>query len=310
MDNAKTVTEAMGSGKSELLKDFRGSKNYYDHRSNEIVISEFAKKRMVERELREDTEHLDTTEWGQEEWDAFEKHERMHVTNTHVMNFEATEIDTPSISSSAMLVEVRINCWTGLKKDKAASEEVTTDKKADRGTATVTKKLLGDCATLRAIDLHSKNARTASHKRTLPWADTGPRLLSTEQYFKFHPEMTEWQNEFYKLVDDFDRAYPFELAQAQVRLGDKFAEPVEGDKVNKNGDKVFRDTLFTNMHHMLEMLKTCNVTGDCQMEAMRLRIEDALHGITPSAVRQDSRLRAETKRAMDDAIAQIPTLDM
>jgi len=302
------------------------------------------------------------------------------------MNFEATEIDTPSISSSAMLVEVRINCWTGRKKDKAVSEEVTTDKKADRGTATVTKKLLGDCATLHAIDKQSKNARNASYKRTLPWADTGPRLLSTEQYFKFHPEMTEWQNEFYKLVDDFDRAYPFELAQAQVRLGDlfdpsdyphpdqirdkfrfhisympvpdagdfrvdvgnetkqtltthykeyyneqisgamshlwtelhtclsnmsdKFAEPTEDDKATKTGSKTFRDTLFTNMNHMLEMLKTCNVTGDCQMEAMRLRIEDALHGITPDAVRQDSRLRAETKRAMDDAIAQIPTLDM
>tara|TARA_E500000331_G_scaffold288431_1_gene283851 strand:- start:801 stop:971 length:171 start_codon:yes stop_codon:yes gene_type:complete len=39
---------------------------------NGIVISEYAKKRMVELELRNDTEHLDTTEWGQEEWDAFD----------------------------------------------------------------------------------------------------------------------------------------------------------------------------------------------------------------------------------------------
>ena len=37
-----------------------------------IVVSEYPKKRMVELESREDTEHLDTTEWGQEEWDAFD----------------------------------------------------------------------------------------------------------------------------------------------------------------------------------------------------------------------------------------------
>tara|TARA_R100001086_G_C11717631_1_gene226001 strand:+ start:67 stop:549 length:483 start_codon:yes stop_codon:yes gene_type:complete len=47
--------------------------------TNEIVVSEYAKKRMVELESRRvDGGYLDTTEWGQEEWDAFERHERMH----------------------------------------------------------------------------------------------------------------------------------------------------------------------------------------------------------------------------------------
>ena len=46
---------------------------------NEIVVSEYAKKRMVELESRRvDGGYLDTTEWGQEEWDAFERHYRMH----------------------------------------------------------------------------------------------------------------------------------------------------------------------------------------------------------------------------------------
>jgi len=40
---------------------------------NEIVVSEYAKKRMVELESRRvDGGYLDTTEWGQEEWDAFD----------------------------------------------------------------------------------------------------------------------------------------------------------------------------------------------------------------------------------------------
>ena len=44
-----------------------------------IVVSEYAKRRMVELESRRvDGGYLDTTEWGQEEWNAFERHERMH----------------------------------------------------------------------------------------------------------------------------------------------------------------------------------------------------------------------------------------
>ena len=60
------------------------------------------------------------------------------------MNFETTPaVSAPSISSASMLVELSMSVWTGRKKDKAASADVTSRNMALRGTANVNKKLLG-----------------------------------------------------------------------------------------------------------------------------------------------------------------------
>ena len=74
--------------------------------------------------------------------------------------------------------------------------------------------------------------------------------------------------------------------------------------------KIFRDTLVDNVLDMVDLLDVCNVTGDSQMSAMRLNLEDALRGVTPDALREDAFLRAETKRAVDNAIKSLPSLDI
>jgi hypothetical protein len=74
--------------------------------------------------------------------------------------------------------------------------------------------------------------------------------------------------------------------------------------------KIFRDTLVDNVLDMVDLLDVCNVTGDSQMSAMRLNLEDALRGVTPDALRDDAFLRAETKRAVDNAINSLPSLDI
>ena len=60
---------------------------------------------------------------------------------------------------------------------------------------------------------------------------------------------------------------------------------------------------------MIDMLDVCNITGDSQMTAMKMQLEDALCGITPEALREDAYLRAETKRNVDAAIKALPSLD-
>jgi hypothetical protein len=80
---------------------------------------------------------------------------------------------------------------------------------------------------------------------------------------------------------------------------------------DSNGKKqVFRDTLVSNALSMVDLLSTCNVTGDSQMEAMRLKLDGALRGITPEGLRDDEFLRAETKDKVDDILKSLPSLDM
>lgn len=74
--------------------------------------------------------------------------------------------------------------------------------------------------------------------------------------------------------------------------------------------KRFNDTLVTNVEGMVELLRSLNVTNDPQMVKVSNRIEDTLRGVTPDALREDSYMRSETKREIDDVLASLPNLDI
>ena len=296
------------------------------------------------------------------------------ITNT------APAINTPSISSAAVLVELSISTWTGRKLDKRASEEVTTSKHAQKGTANVNKKILGDCAELDAVQKFAANVRNAHYAMTLPWSDTGLRLLTTKNYFGYQQQLTALQAEFNNLVEKFLAAYGWEVGQAQVRLGalfnandypsadsirDKFKFNINYMPVPEAGDfrldvsneankqlaehynnyyqtqlktamqdvwtrahsalskmserldyadhqtkKIFRDSLVDNVLEVVELMDTCNITGDTHMSAIKTKLRDALSGVTPDALRQDEYYRLETKRKVDEAIASLPSINL
>jgi len=134
----------------------------------------------------------------------------------------APKTNAPSIASSAMLVDLTINVWSGRKKDNAASDDVTRINGADKGVASVYKALLGECKELVSIQKFAAGVRTAHYTRTLPWSDTGPRLLTTVNYFKYVTEMSTLRTEFNMLVNTFLQAYSWEITQAQAKLGTLF----------------------------------------------------------------------------------------
>jgi len=131
-------------------------------------------------------------------------------------------VNAPSITSSAMIVQVTISCWTGRKKDKSASATVTSQNYADKGTASVNKKLLGNCDELTAIQKFVANARNTNYASTMPWSDLGQRLLPTAAKFDYHEQMTGLMTEFYRMADSFCNNYTWEISRAQARLGDLF----------------------------------------------------------------------------------------
>ena len=60
------------------------------------------------------------------------------------LNLSNITTQTPSISSSAMLVELNISVWTGRKFDKGVSAEVAFNKQADNNSGNYNKKLFLD----------------------------------------------------------------------------------------------------------------------------------------------------------------------
>lgn len=295
------------------------------------------------------------------------------------LNFNTSKV--PSIASASMLVELSISVWTGRRLDRAASDEVASQKHADKGVARVTKSLLGACEELDALQKFASNVRTMHYNSTLPWSDLGPRLLPTAKYFAYHKALTALQVEFDRMVQAFIDAYDLEVAQAQAKLGDLFnareypsAEdlrskfafrlnyiplPDAGDWRLDIGNEALASLrtqyeahykaqlegamkdIWTRLHdvlvtlsrqladqteggrtpkiyasvfdralEVLDLMETCNITGDVNMQMVQRKLAMAFRGVTVEAVKDDAYLRRETKMAIDAAIKSLPSLDM
>lgn len=126
-----------------------------------------------------------------------------------------------SLSSSSMLVELSVSQWTGRKLDRHAGEEVARANNAKSGAASVTKKLIV-CDELKAIGSLVSTVRATHYHMTLPWLDTGIRLLPTAQYFDYQKTMTDYQQQFGKMIEAFVQQYSWEVSRAQLTLGALF----------------------------------------------------------------------------------------
>lgn len=138
------------------------------------------------------------------------------------MNATPADISTPSISSACVLVELSISAWTGRKLDKKQSTEVALRNNAASGMANVHKKLMGDCPKLVAVQKYAANSRTANYSLTEPWSNSGLAVLPSSRLFTYNERMTMHQGEYKTLVSDFLEDYSWEIAQAQIKLGNMF----------------------------------------------------------------------------------------
>jgi hypothetical protein len=273
---------------------------------------------------------------------------------------------TPSISSSAMLVELNISLWTGRKFDKGVSQEIDTQKQTTTRAGNYHKNLIADEPNFIALNKFGGNARTYHYHATMPWSDSGVRLLTTSLFFDYQKHITGIEQEFYRLVDIAVNDWDNMLHRAKIKLGDLFnfsdyphkdeirdkyrftvrysPVPEVGDwrvdvgndalkelaqsyelayqqnlelaykdvwtrtydalknmstKLDGNTKQIFRDTLVGNVRDMVDLLDKFNITGDAEMRKARDLISDALMGVTPDALREDTYLRQETKAKVD-----------
>jgi hypothetical protein len=66
--------------------------------------------------------------------------------------------------------------------------------------------------------------------------------------------------------------------------------------------KIFRDTLVSNALDICSMLSNLNVTNDPKLEDARRKLESTLMGIDATDLREDSILRTDVKRKVDDIL--------
>ena len=292
-------------------------------------------------------------------------------TSNQVVCSRPTTFSVPSISSSAMLVELNISVWTGRKFDKGVSQEIDTQKQTTTRAGNYSKRLFADEPIFDAIQKFAGNSRTYHYHATMPWSDSGLRLLTTTMFFDYQKEITGMEMEFNTLVEQFVNQYDKLVLQAQMKLGAlfnpddyphvdtvrekfrfsvKFAPVPEvgdwrvnvgneaqemlresyaeyyqanleqayadvwerthealkrmSDKLSGDKKQIFRDTLVGNVQEMIDLLDKFNITGDPKMKQAKVKMESALSGITPDALREDDALRHDVKSKVDSLLKE------
>jgi len=128
-----------------------------------------------------------------------------------------------NIDTCSLLVEFNASQWTARKLDRSTTDEVIRGKSAgDKGAARVNKNLLAGRKELEIINQHIGAVRTYVYDNTLPWSDSGIRLLPSTKFMEFNQMMQDYEDKFAELVDEFINVYPTLITAQAMALGDMF----------------------------------------------------------------------------------------
>ena len=128
-----------------------------------------------------------------------------------------------NLDTCAMLVEFNASVWTARKLDKTTTDEVVASKNAvAKDAARVNKHLLAGRTELDVIQQMVGRARTYVYDHTLPWSDSGLRLLPTTNFVAFTEKMNQFEEEFERMVTEFVTIYPTLITAQALALGDMF----------------------------------------------------------------------------------------
>lgn len=124
------------------------------------------------------------------------------------------------VRSQGILVSLEITTWSGRRLDKRATADTTQRAGAGADAGRFNKHLLGGrVASFDAALAAGQAARAVHYHETLPWSDSGPRLLPTANYEHYSKRIREARDRFRAAVQTFLDEYPELCQRAAERLG-------------------------------------------------------------------------------------------
>jgi len=128
-----------------------------------------------------------------------------------------------NIDTCALLVELNVSQWTARKLDRSTTDELVTNKNAQsKGAARVNKNLFAGRSELEVVSQHITETRSYVYDNTLPWSDSGIRLLPSARFMEFNAKLQQAEDKFYGLVTEFVTVYPSLITAQAMALGDMF----------------------------------------------------------------------------------------
>lgn len=127
------------------------------------------------------------------------------------------------LADKAMIARLRMSKWEGHKYDGVLSRELTSAHGAESGTARVNK-LIVPKDSIQPVITKFSEVYTYHRTVTLPWFDTGERVLPAQLYLEYSQEIKHRTVEAFKAVGEFVDRYPAILHDAKRRLNGMYRE--------------------------------------------------------------------------------------
>jgi len=145
------------------------------------------------------------------------------MDNAMETTMQITPVESFGIATSAMLVELNISCWTARKLDKTVSEELDTSKNTKVKAGNYHKHLLAGNPHLEAVVKYAANVRLWNTRETIPWSDSGARLVTMDSFMGgYKRTLDEHKENWEKLAANFLSVYPTLISAAAFQIGDLF----------------------------------------------------------------------------------------
>ena len=131
-------------------------------------------------------------------------------------------MSTNGIQSNAVLVDLNISAWTGRKLDKKVSGEIDISKNTKTKAGNYNKHLLAGTAKLDEVSKIVSAVRVWHYEQTLPWSDSGSRLLPMKNFFEYKQSLAKFEQQFHASVAELIAEYPSLVSAAAFQLGALF----------------------------------------------------------------------------------------
>lgn len=199
------------------------------------------------------------------------------------------------IQNDAMIVHLSISRWTARKYDKAVTQKVLMDYSAGEDVGRFNKALVAKSA-LNAIDRAVTSARSYHYEQTLPWDDSGGRLLPMENFMQYTKDMRKFRENFDQAVKDFVENYPKYRDDAEECLKDMF-NPEDYPSANDIERKFYFGTSIDPVPHSADFRVKLQKKDKTRLEK---ELEDRVNARLQTATEDlYQRLSGVTRRFVD-----------
>ncbi len=207
-----------------------------------------------------------------------------------------------ALQSKAMLAGIKISMWSARKLDRKVTDETNVAKGASADAGRYNKALLAKSA-LAEIQEIAGRARKTCAARTLPWADSGQRILSATGYDEFTKAM---------------RGISYEFEAARIKVRDNFTAYIEDARASLGemfdpADYPTADEVFERFRYKVQIWPMPSAAdfrvdvGDAEAARIRADIQSEFDAAMSEAVKDVyGRIHAVTSKMAEALNAYVP----